>query len=121
MALKKFSQHSSHGKNLCNDLFDFLNQEKASFEHNLIPDLSYINSLAECVDSITIETVEYNVNNKYTLLYSFEWAAYNGCFGCSDIEGTGTIKTCISFVLEEDGQVIFDTSSLQSNTTADEL
>lgn len=118
MKLAGFKNNLIDGKGLCAELYDFLNKEKPQYEQKLIPDLSYINHIAECSTGIDITAIEHRSNNIYRLNYSLEWSIYNGC---SDLDEKGTISTHVSFKRESDSSLVFDMSVLEASTSAGEL
>ncbi|MBW8192970.1 hypothetical protein K0504_18225 [Neiella marina] len=118
MVLEGLTSEIENGKAFCQTLCQFFEKQKETFENQLIPDLSYINNIAECVTGIEIKSVEHHFKNQYTLNYKFDWTVYNGC---SDLDEMGTIAAHISFRVENDGSVHFDCSPLDDRSTADEL
>jgi len=118
MLLEGINEKTQHGEHLCSALSELLNKEKTDYEYQLIPDLDYINHRAECVTGIEIESVQYQSNNEYILIYSFEWCVYNGC---ADMDEQDTIEESALFTVEDDGSIIIDFSISEERSTADEL
>ena len=107
-----------NGAHLCEELAQFLAENKSDFEHKLIPDLSHIDHMAHNVNGIEIENISYVGCDQYQLDYSFDWEVYRGC---SDMDEADIEHESVLFILNEDGFVDIDYPEVEGRDTRDEF
>ncbi len=108
----------NHGHELCSELEAFLQQNKASFEHKLIVDLSHIDHMAHNLTGINIDKVVFVNGQQYQLEYSFDWELNRGC---SDIHDHGVQHERVAFIIESNGFININFPIVDSRDTCDEF
>jgi hypothetical protein len=89
-------------KNLCQELKEFLVENRDEFAKELVGDLSHIDNRAESFLGAEVQEVHFNGGNEFTLVYSYEYNIYNGC---ADMEVEGDREEETMFTISEDGTI----------------
>ncbi|NPA72299.1 MAG: hypothetical protein GXO35_05665 [Gammaproteobacteria bacterium] len=99
-------------------LLDFLNTQYESIQHALIRDLTFISQLAHYKSGLKIERVVPIEPGVFQLYFHYQWHIFQGCL---DLDEMGEINDKVTFIVTEQGQVVFDLSLFEGASTADEL
>lgn len=106
------------GAMACDELKNLLMLRKREFENALIPDLSYLNYLAENHTGIEIVDLTHTAGNKYSLSYTYEWSIYNGCSGMDE---SGVERDTVAVRISDCRTVLFIDNVCSERSSADEL
>ncbi|MBD1574037.1 hypothetical protein HC725_12245 [Vibrio sp. S17_S38] len=94
---------------LATKLKAFLVENKAQFEHSLIPNMDHIDHRALNEKGIEILEVNYLVDNRYSLVYQYDWFIFSGC---TNTDESGMEKNKVTITLLDNGDLEFDRSAL---------
>lgn len=109
MQYPKENLQDGHGETLAQTLKTFLIQHQSEFEHSLIPNMDHLDHRALNEKGIEILEVNYLADNRYSLVYQYDWFVFSGC---TNTDITGVEKNKVSLKLLENGDIIFDLSAL---------
>lgn len=98
-----------HGEQRAQQLKDFLIKNQDKIEHQLIPNLDYIDPRALNDNGIKIMEVTYLGQARYSLAYQYDWFVFSPC---TNIDLTGTDKNKVTLTVLDCGELEFDLSAL---------
>lgn len=99
----------SHGEAFAIILKNFLLKNQDKIEHQLIPNLDYIDPRALNDNGIQIISVSYLGDTRYSLTYQYDWFVFSGC---TDTDLKGSDKNKVMFTVLGSGELEFDLSAL---------
>lgn len=97
------------GDVLAEKLRVFLVENKAQFEHSLIPNMDHIDHRALNEKGIEILEVHYLADNRYSLVYKYDWFIFSGC---TNTDESGVEKNKVTITVLDNGDLEFDRSAL---------
>lgn len=109
MRFIKQNVNVEQGDALATKLKAFLVENKAQFEHSLIPNMDHIDHRALNEKGIEILEVNYLVDNRYSLVYQYDWFIFSGC---TNTDESGMEKNKVTITLLDNGDLEFDRSAL---------
>ena len=109
MRYLKENRQDGHGENQAKTLKKFLIEHQSEFEYSLIPNMDHIDHRALNEKGIEILEVNYLTDNRYSLVYQYDWFVFSGC---TNTDIAGTEKNKVTLKLSESGDVIFNLSAL---------
>lgn len=98
-----------HGEEYAGHLLRFLQEQKASFGHDLIPNMDHIDHRALNERGIEIKALNYSDKNHYSLVYDYDWFIFSGC---TDTDESGLETNKVTVTVHDNGDIEFDLSAL---------
>ncbi|WP_086984126.1 hypothetical protein [Vibrio aphrogenes] len=98
-----------HGEQRAQQLKSYLQTNQGDWQHQLVPNLVYIDPRALNESGIDIQAVNYIGEKRYSLTYQYDWFVFSGCTD-TDLKGTDTNK--VTFELFDNGELVFDVTAL---------
>ena len=118
LMMPKVNASYKHGKEKSTEILHFLTSNKDALSDDLIGDLSHIHARANSHTGITIKKVLHSENNRYLLDYCFDWSAH---IGCGHTVHEDTEHHCISFKIEDTGEIRFQCFVAEARSTFEEF
>ncbi len=109
MKLHYSGEVNEHGPEFAQKLKRYLLTSQQDWQHQLIPNLDYIDPRALNDNGITITDVVYVCEVRYSLEYQYDWFVFSGC---TDTDLTGTDSNKVVFTCSNTGDLEFDLSAL---------
>lgn len=85
-------------------LYQFLDDNLALIEQDLVPDLSHISHFASYAGGMSIERIEFVRENRFRLCYAVPWEMNWSCAGQTE---SGVVKEKMHFTVDADGVLTF--------------
>lgn len=85
-------------------LYQFLDDNLALIEQDLVPDLSHISHFASYAGGMSLEVVEPIRENRFRLSYQVPWEMNWSCAGQTE---SGIVKEKLHFTVSDDGVIEF--------------
>ncbi|MFV0574694.1 MAG: hypothetical protein ACK5NC_04665 [Vibrio sp.] len=102
----------SHGIEFAQELKVFLDEHQEEYGKTLIPNLDHLDNFALNEHGIVVKEVNHLTDNRYSLVYDYDWFIFSGC---TDTDESGVETNKVTVTIQDNGDIEFDRSALGRN------